>query len=393
MSQDFVDTFLQYTDKAPSPYIFRLWAAVSGVGAALERRVWVKALAQPTFANLYVLLVAVPGVGKGVIDEITRIWRKVPRLHLAPDSVTSASLLDSLIEADRKVVINGCLAYEYHSLIVSSEEFGVILPAHDLEFLSRLNRIFTNPDILRVRRKYLKEEVHIINPQMSILAGTQPGYLGSLLPEEAWSMGFTQRLLMIHASSGPKAELFADHGARDVLEAKLVSMMTTLSMAHGQLQWEPAAAQMLSAWNADGCPPAPDHPRLVHYRNRRTQFMLKLMLISSASRLNGPVVTSFDFERAQAWLLAAEDTMPDVFREMVQKSDSHIIAELMRFTWQLYLRTKKPLHEARLHAFLAERVPSERVPNILAVAIRAGMLENDPPGGKYYRPRPKDELQ
>jgi hypothetical protein len=393
VAQDFVDLFLDYTEQTPSPYIFRLWSAIAGVAGALERRVWVKALPQATYANLYVLLVAAPGVGKGVIDEITRIWRKVPRLHLAPDSVTSASLLDSLMEADRKVVYNGSIAFEYHSLIVPSEEFGVLVPAHDLEFLSRLNRIFTNPDVLRVRRKYLKEEIQIINPQMTILAGTQPGYLGSLLPEEAWSMGFTQRLLLIHAGSGVKVDLFGDYSTHAVQEAKLVRSMEALSMISGQLQWEPKAAQTFSNWHAAGGPPAPDHPRLTHYVNRRTQFMLKLMLISACSRGAERIVTEFDYQRALAWLLAAESVMPDVFREMVQKNDSNVIDELVRFAWQLFLKGKKPIHEARLHAFLSEKVPSEKVPHILALAIRSGFLEQDNKDPKCYKPRSKDRLQ
>jgi hypothetical protein len=394
MAQDFIDSFLSYTEQISSPYIFRLWAGIAGVAGALERRCWVKALPQPTYANLFVLLVAAPGIGKGVIDEITRIWRQVKRLHLAPDSVTSASLLDSLLEADRKVVHNGSLAFEYHSLIVPSEEFGVLVPSHDLEFLSRLNRIFTNPDVLRVRRKYLKEEVSIVNPQMTILAGTQPGYLGSLLPEEAWSMGFTQRLLLIHSSLGADVELFGDYSSREGAERTLVRSMEQMSVAMGQFQWEPSAAKALSKWHSAGGPPKPEHRRLTHYVNRRTQFMLKLMLISSASRGELPIITDFDYERALTWLLAAEASMPDVFREMVQKSDVHVINELVRFAWQLYLRSKhKPIHEARLHAFLAERVPSEKVPHILALAIRSGHLEQDKNDVKCYKPRPKDELQ
>lgn len=389
---DFIDCFLDYTEAIPSPYIFRLWSAIAGVAGALERRVWVKAMPQPTYANLYVLLVAAPGVGKGVIDEITRIWRKVPRLRLAPDSVTSASLLDSLIEADRKVIQDGKLAFEYHSLIVPSEEFGVLVPAHDLEFLSRLNRIFTNPDMLRVRRKYLREEVQIINPQMTILAGTQPGYLGSLLPEEAWSMGFTQRLLMIHASQGVKTVLFQEDNGREALFTKLAAMMNHLVAQCGQLQWEPKAAESFANWHAAGGPPRPDHPRLAHYVNRRTQFMLKLMLISSASRTDGPVVTEFDYERALTWLLAAEHVMPDVFREMVQKSDSNVISELVRFAWQIHIKSKnKGVHVARLHAFLAERVPSEKVPHIIALAIRAGHLQVDDNDSNMYRPRAKED--
>lgn len=392
MAQDFIDSFLDYTDKGTSPYIFRLWAAIAGVAGALERRVWVKALPQPTYANLYVLLVAAPGIGKGVIDDITHIWRKVPKLHLAPDSVTSASLLDSLVEANRHIVHNGSLAFEYHSLIVSSEEFGILVPSHDLEFLSRLNRIFTNPPSLRVKRKYIKEEYNITNPQMTILAGTQPGYLGSLLPEEAWSMGFTQRLLMIHSSSQVPVELFGDYTSREGQERNLIRLMERLVAQFGQLQWEPKAAQTFSNWHATGGLPRPEHPRLTHYLNRRTQFMLKLVLISSASRGDTPVVTEFDYERALTWLLAAEAVMPDVFREMVQKSDVHIINELVRFVWQIYIKGKgKTVHEARLHAFLAERVPSEKVPHILALAIRSGQLENEPKDSKYYKPRPKDD--
>jgi hypothetical protein len=207
-------------------------------------------------------------------------------------------------------------------------------------------------------------------------------------------MGFTQRLLLIYSMERVKTSLFGDYSARDAQERTLVRSMEALAMQMGQLQWEPKAAEAFSNWHAAGGPPIPDHARLTHYVNRRTQFMLKLMLISSASRGEAPVVTAFDYERALAWLLAAEDVMPDVFREMVQKSDVHVINELMRFVWQLYLRSKgKSIHEARLHAFMAERVPSEKVPHILALAIRAGHLSEDPAMPKCYKPRAKDTLQ
>jgi hypothetical protein len=387
VAADFIDSFLAYTDQVPSPYIFRLWAGIAGVAGALERRVWVRALPQPTFANLYVLLVASPGIGKGVIDEITHVWKRAKKLHLAPDSVTSASLLDALLDARRLIVKDGVPEFEYHSLIVPSEEFGVLVPAHDLEFLSRLNRIFTNPEELRVRRKYIKEEIRIVQPQLTILAGTQPGYLASLLPEEAWSMGFTQRILFIHASKGEHKTLFA-HEERSA--ESIGACMRQLADMKGEVRFAPVAAKRIGEWHNAGGPPRPSHVRLTHYLNRRTQFMLKLMLVSCASRLDGGEVIEFDYERALTWLLAAEHHMPDVFLEMAGKSDANVLSDLSYWGWTVYTRTKSPIHESRIHAFLSTRVPSEKVPHIFALAIRSALWENIPEGSKTWVPRARE---
>jgi hypothetical protein len=375
VSRDFIDLYLDWTLLTPSPPIFRLWSAIGAVAGALERRVWCKALVKPTFPNLFILLIAAPGIGKGVIDDTAHLWRKVPKLHLAPDSTTSASMLDALSDAQRVVRVNGAVAFEYHSLLIPAEEFGVFLPEHDRDFLNRLNRIFTNPPYIRVKRKYLKEEVHILNPQLNILAGTQPGYLSSLLPEEAWVMGFTQRLMLIYASSGPSPKLFSDDSDRADIETELVRGVSELSELHGQFQWEPAAAEAISKWDEAGGPPRPTHIRLVHYLRRRTQFMLKLMMISAASRRSELTITPFDFERALSWLKLAEVAMPDVFREMTQKSDGNLVKEMVYALFDMYNKGgQKPVHRSRLMAFLIPRAPSEKCARLLDLAVDSGWI-------------------
>lgn len=390
---DFVDTYLEWTSLLPSPYLFRLWSAIGCVAGALERRVWVRALAKPTFPNLFVMLVAAPGVGKGVIDETGELWKRSKRLKVAPDSTTSASMLDALMEAHKIVRINGEAKYEYHSMPIASEEFGFFLPTHDLEFLSRLNRIYTNPDAIRIKRKYLKEEVSILNPQITLLAGTQPGFLGSLLPEEAWTMGFTQRLMLIYAESGPSPELFVEDPARSAHEEVLAAAMQDLCKIDGQFQWEPKAAERITAWDKAGGPPAPTHLRLAHYCRRRTQYMLKLMLISAASRRGPPVILEFDFERALAWLIAAESVMPDVFREMAAKNDRYLLAELSSACFRLFGPKRTAVHRSRLLEFLAERAPGEKVHKLLELAEQTGLMaRTDGSGvpavdGAYFVPK------
>jgi hypothetical protein len=368
--QDLIDTFLDWTLLTPSPPIFRLWSAIGVVAGALERRVWCKALIKPTYPNLFILLVAAPGIGKGIIEDAAHLWRKSPALRLAPDSTTSASMLDSLSEANRVIHRDGAIAYEYHSLLVAAEEFGVFLPEHDMEFLNRLNKIFVNPPYIRVRRKYLKEEVHILNPQINILAGTQPGYLSSLLPEVAWVQGFTQRLLLVHAASGPAPRLFADDSPMEELENELTRGIGDLVEMSGQFRWTSGAEALITKWDESGGPPAPRHIRLSHYLRRRTQFMLKLMMVSSASRREDLIIREFDFERALSWLKVAETSMPDVFREMTQKSDGNLLRELLYALYDFYIKGgKKPVHRSKLLGFLSARAPSEKCHKLLDLAV------------------------
>jgi hypothetical protein len=377
--RDFIDGFLEWSELAPSPYLFRLWSAIACVAGALERRVWVRALARPTFPNLFVMLVAAPGIGKGIIDDVGDLWKRSKRLRIAPDSMTSASMLDALMEAHRVIRKDGAILHEYHSLCIPCEEFGFFLHQHDLEFLSRLNKIFVNPDEIRIKRKYLKEEVQILHPQLNILAGTQPGYLQSVLPEEAWTMGFTQRLLLIYASSGPSPELFVEEPEREARLAELDAALGDLTKCEGQLMWEPDAAERIRAWDQAGGPPAPEHSRLQHYRRRRTQYMLKLMMISAMSRREsnspGGVITEFDFSRALAWLTAAESAMPDVFREMHQKSDHNLLNELSTELFRQYFANgRKPVHRASMLRFLAERAPGDKCHKLLELAEHTGLM-------------------
>lgn len=384
---DFVETFLDWTEYAPSPRIFRQWAAIACVAGALERRVWIKAIQRPTYPNLYTLLVASPGIGKSVIDDAEFLWKKVKKFKIAPDSVTSASMIDSLKEAKRTVKANGSShPMEYHSLLVPAEEFSFLVPSYEPEILARLIKIFNNPTTVRIRRKYLDEEIHIVRPQLNILAGAQPGFLASMLPEQAWKMGFTQRLLLIYSGKGVKVPLFRTLPERSSQEQELTRKIFALSELYGEFDWDPAARLSIEQWDMADGPPRPHHPRLSDYLNRRTQYLMKLMMISCASREETLCINSFDFERALFWLLNAEVVMPDVFREMAMKSDKHLLQELQSYTMGIWLRRgKKPLHAEVMLKWLEERMPREKVMQTFTLARHMSLIIKI--GDDLYVPR------
>lgn len=392
MPSDWVEGFLAFTEGLPTPMPFRLWTAIATVAASLERRCWVETAKKTLYPNLYVLLVGPPGSGKTVsIDEAKDLLREVKGFHLAPSSVTSASLIDAIADAERTIVTPGGLV-EYKSLIVQASEFGVLVPSHDLEFMAVLNDIYDNPRVFSQRRRHQNQGKNreIICPQLNMLAGAQPGFLSSLLPEEAWSMGFTSRLIMIYSSSAPSVELFDEapfkNGEQQALRAGLFSMAKLM----GRFNWQLEAAEQMSAWAREGMTPVPESPRLQHYNSRRVIYACKLSMIASASRSCGTetIIRLADVQRAREWLLHAEALMPDIFRDMVGRSDAQVLQELHFYLWRLWVKDKKAIHEARLLAFLSTKAPSEKVFRLLELAERSNLVSREATT-KLYTPRPK----
>lgn len=382
---DWIDNFMAFTEGQPTPPRFRRWAAIEAIAGALERRVWTITAGRPTYPNLFVLLVGPPTSGKTVaIDIVYDLWRETKCFHVAPKAITTAGLVDSLKEADRKQLIAGQLL-EYHSLLIPCPEFGTFIHAHDLEMLANLNDIWDCPRVYGQKRRHVNggKTIEIIYPQINILGGAQPGFLASVMPEEAWSMGFTSRLVMVYCQESPQVALFGGKTLDAGKRRQLQSQMILMSKAHGQFQWEPEAAMDIERWYAAKLEPIPTHHKLQNYTGRRLLQYLKLCMVSAVARtIARPeglelILRLDDMERAREWLLEAESVMPDVFREMTNRSDIDVIKELHFAMWQRYAPKKQPIHGEFIHAFLAQRISSEKIAKVIETAVKSGYMKED----------------
>lgn len=388
---DWITKFMEYTDGIPSPDIFRQWSAISAVAGALERRVFVETGRSLLYPNMFIVLVAPPGVGKSqAISQTYFLWQELKDLHLAPDNVTKASLIDTLMSSRRNIILNGGQdLLDYHSLLVAASELGVLLPSHDLEFLSVLNHVYDNPKCYRENRRTNKLAIDISYPQINILAGTQPGYLATLMPEEAWSMGFTSRIIMIYAPTSPRVPLFGVFDKRS--PRQLINGLLDMTNLCGQFAFTDDAKKRIEDWNLTGCPPMPDHSKLQHYNPRRIIHVLKLAMVAAVSETMSLIITLDHINRAIDWLLEAEQLMPDIFRDMVGKSDSQVISDLHFFLWKLHSKSKQEIHEARIINFLKERVPAQKVVQIMQIAERSNIIARVAGSDSLYVPRPRHE--
>lgn len=398
---DIVGDFLAMTAGASSPALFRKWAGISLVAGACERRVWLRMGQKTTFPNLYTLLVAPPGVGKYIIEIVRDLWAstlepgtKAPAFKVAPDSMTKASLIDALAKASNGTLLPGApAALTYHSLLIAAEEFSVLLPQYDLEYIGTLNAIWNNKPLHEeTRRTGAVRSVKIEFPQLNMLGGVQPGWLASVFPEEAWSTGLASRMLMIYASDRIKIGLFDDPGDAEEVRSQILLSLGRVSQLYGQAHWTKAAADLAIDWhNKDGAP-RPEHSKLAYYANRRTeQHMPKLALVSAISRSGTLLLDRLDVERAIEWLTQAESVMPDIFRAMVGKSDSAIIEELHVAVTSAWAKNHAaPVSNSFIWKFLHERVPGDKIQRIIEAAEKSNVIARVG-GTDNWVPRPKHE--
>ena len=387
---DLIEEFLAFTEGLPTPRIFRLWGAISMISSALERRVFVETAAGRAYPNLFILLVGHPTSGKGqTIDRVIDILRGTKGgVKVAPNNVSKAKLVDILEASARKIPIDGGQRIlEYSSLAVCAEELSVFLPAHDIEFLGVLTYLFNNPANFDDEKRHVKD-THIVNPQINLLFGAQPDYLAHLLPEAAWGQGFMARFIMVHSSERVDWDVFAVRRKDDLAREKLIHGIGLLTKKISEFEFSPSFRSAYNEWKDNSFRPIPTHSKLRHYIGRRAFFSIKLSMVSAAARGEFKMLEDYDLMRARDWLIEAETTMPDVFREMSSKSDTELLSELSRWAWTIWGTHKKALHKTIIWEWLGFRASSERVPRIFDLAVNSGIIERIA-GTETFFPKPR----
>jgi len=360
------------------------------VAMAMERKTYIRTNIGDLFPNLYVMAIAPPGVGKTLITGTTQdFMRELPEHHMAPSSVSRASLVDSLVAAERKVVIpqNNPPVLAFNSLAVVQNEMGVFLPAYDSEFMAVLTDLYDCRNFSEKKRgKDIDNKLSA--PQLNLFAATTVSYLSDSMPEGAWDQGFLSRTILLYSGEVIKRSLWDTIDKSVELKNDLIHDLKQIGSMTGRFKFEQEAASAIDAWHKADGPPKPDHPKLQHYNSRRTTHVLKLCMIASAARGNDFIITLDDYHRALDWLLSAELYMPDIFKSMAVGGDPKVIEETYYWAYKKYSKKQQDIPESEVIEFIQNKVPAHSVERIYSLMIKSKLFEKRLEG---IRPRAKKD--
>jgi len=338
-----------------------------GIGAVLQQKVWVQTSA-PLYPNLYAFLVGPPGIGKSKsISAIGRYLRELEGLHIAPTSVTGASLIDALDAAKVRIDISTKFdeRLDYNSMLAMPDELSALMHEYDRALVAVLTTVYDCLPYSQTRR-HGDVSIKIQHPQLSVLAGDTTSHLLKTLPEGVWDQGLMSRTLLIFSDDRPMQDDIFDQ--KEFYSEDLEHDLFSIFALQGQCRVTQPYRDAYNAWRKVGCPPAPTHPRLVHYNSRRGAHLLKLSIIASVDLGDELVLDRVHFDRALGWLLGAERYMPFTF-QVSSSVDSRAIDEVVH-----WVKEKGTVSSGQLIMFMAQRMPINTIDRTITLMKDSRML-------------------
>lgn len=357
------------TANLESPEIFRKWAAITTIASTLEQKVYLKTSSN-LYPNLYCFLVAHPGVGKTrTVRAVKRYINEIPDNHIAPTSVTAASLVDSLVKAKRTIIRLPEGPLEYNSILIAADELTAFMHKYDDEMIGVLSAFYDN-DIYGQHRRGNDIRIQIKSPQVNILSGTTPSNLIKFLPENAWEQGFTSRIILVFSDERTIGDDFANHDTS--LNGDLVHDLKSINSIMGEFKVTEEYRTAVNNWRSLGEPTVPNHPKLIHYATRRRVHLYKLSMVAAIDRSDTLLLCKEDFNRAMGWLLEAEQNMPDIFKAGAGGADAKAMDEIYHYV--LVSDRGQGVSEHKITKFAAERVPIHSIMRVIEIMERSGQI-------------------
>lgn len=379
-----IDRFVETTEGLGTPKVFREWTAISLIAATLEQKVWLPTTT-PIYPNMYVFLVAHPGVGKTrTIRKAKSYYSELPEPHLAPTSMTGSAMVDALVRAKRTYVQHPDPPKEYNSMYITADELGAFMHKYDNEAVGILSAFYDN-DVYGQERRGNDIRIKIKSPQINLICGTTPSNLVSFMPEIVWEQGFTSRIIMVFSDERTIVDDFAD--LKSDLDKDMVHDLKIINGLHGRFGVTEDFRSAVNDWRNLGEPPVPNHPKLIHYATRRRVHLYKLAMVSAVDRSNTLLLTKDDWNRAYNWLCRAEQLMPDVFKAGAGNADSTAIDEIYHYV--LTAGHKEwGLPETKIVNFARERVPMHSIMRIVDIMLQTGKIKfvgtDQNTGNRYF---------
>ncbi len=372
-----IEYFIAYVSDIQSTPLFLRWAGIATIAGALERKVWITSQKKILYPNLYTLLVGPPGSGKTrALTECEDLWHVLTEHKIAHTSLTKASLVDALKDAERAMPGRPELG-TFNSLLIACSELMNLIPQYDTAFMGMLTDVYDNKTYSEKRRtKDL--DFTIKHPQINMIACTTESFLTDLMPPGAWDQGFLSRTIIVYSGGldQPKPLNLLDREApRDAgLERALKKDLVSIGNQVGKLLFEEEAANALEAWNQGRREHEPKHPRLTHYNTRRMVHLLKLCIVAAVDR-GGNSIALQDVQTAQDWLTEVEGVMSDIFLAMASGGDARVMNEAHHWLIVNQVRNNKATTGAALRQFLAGRVPAHSVERLIQLMFATGMIK------------------
>lgn len=388
---DWLAAYVQYAGFSEAPRRMHFWAGVSAIAGALRRRVWIDMGYFKWHSNMYIILVAPPGVvaKSTTVDIATNLLRKIPGVKFGPNVVTWQALVTAFAEsAESFEYPPGSLEYlPQCALTLEASEFGNLVNPSDRDMIDLLVHLWDGKQAMFKKLTKGCGVDNVENPWINIIACTTPAWVAGNFPEYVIGGGFTSRCLFVYAEEKEKYVAYPSlEIPPDFLETQALLVQDLEHISNnviGPYQLTPQAYEWGKAWyeyHYKNKPDELDDDRFSGYLARKQTHIHKTAMILSASRHDDMTIEEEDLKMASYMVTDLERDMQKVFSRIGRTAQSVQAERFIRF-----IQRQGVVSFAQAYQYIHSAFPDLRnFEGIVAGAMRAGYIERVDDKGIIY---------
>lgn len=331
---DFFSAYLTYTGGNEAPTFFHRWAAISSIGALLERKFYLEHGQFKVNPNIYCLLMGNAGTKKSTAIKIARKLVQASGYEfLGPKKITKEKFFIKLAQQSQPqeddILESNLFGSDASAvdaqMFIAADEFNEFFGNDVMAFVSTLGDMWDweGPYENEVKNS---TSSYLYNPTISILGGNTPTGFAEAFPSRIIGQGFFSRLLLVYAEpTGVK--IAWPRKPTDEETASILEFMFRIRQLSGVVQFNSAAKKLLEKiyheWKGM------DDVRFESYGNRRFTHLLKLCLIHTAARL-GTQIQEDDVVYANTVLTHTEHLMPKALGEFGKARNADVSHKIIQ---------------------------------------------------------------
>lgn len=369
---DWIDAYIKTFSDGFIPPKFIEWAAISAVAAVLERKVWLPVnMSYTAYPNLYIMLVAGPGVGKSsaiqpavkLLDHVSKYGTKIQML---PSQVTEAKLVDILAKGQR--------SFEYKNRIMPQTPFFYYASEASASmkdiyggFTAILTELFDcNDKFERATKGDGAKSLSVVKPCINILAGSTFDYLHKLIGDGNIMGGFASRLVYVVQKEKFERSFVFGHDRQvdpDRYDCLLMDLHHIYKTLRGPFRGTKEFATAWNEWNTknDQLLQGMASETLQALMARSSTLMNKLAMILCASTTDDMTITKEHWDRGLALMDDVNENLAYMLREGKSrdtKTQSGINSYILKIVNDQALPPMELIAKATLAGFKAIEVKS-----------------------------------
>ena len=293
--EDWLDSYLEWTQDQESPEKLHLWTAFAVLSAALRRRIWLSRGIFSLYPNIYVLLVAESArVRKSTAMNIgvNLLLEALPAFKINGGYITGAATPEGIVKQMNRV--HHVFEKESDEIPKIKHESYLLIHADELATLFGYDKGRASRMTILLTETYGRDsymhttksdsQIDLKNLYTVLLAGTDPRNL-KVLPDEVIA-GLIGRIIFVTARDKRKIiawpESSADH---KILREALKRDLETIANLQGEMTITSAGKELFTGWYEKLCEITTDDDSVTDaFKERCHDTALKVGMLISVSR-------------------------------------------------------------------------------------------------------------